>query len=730
VSVDALRAIAALMVLVSHAVLLGPSEHSGLLAKETPRLGVGVWIFFAASGYLIAGPFLRALLEGRQLPPVRRYALRRAVRILPAYWVALAAILLLVSGSALAHWWQVPVHALLIQGLVPGELKSFFLVAWSLGVEAIFYVLVPLGAWAVVRLVRGRPVPLDRLVVGILGLWSVGIVFSIALAIAVPFHAGRPLPGGVQVLDLVGSLANFCPGMLVFLAVTAGEDHASRWWRRYVAVASRPLPTLAVAALLLLAATQLPFQTSHLATAVQWPLLGVASGLVLATFVHGGWTRRMARVLAPVGLISYGVYLWHWVIVSVLVHNDVHVLSGSGSVATVVRVALLVGLTLPIAALSWLLIERPLLRRTTGWERRSNVRGPTARPPEPRRRPSVSVVIPCYNYGRYLDTCVRSVLDQDGVDVRVLIIDDASSDDSALVAARLAAEDERVEVRAHSANHGHIATYNEGLLEWADGDYSVLISADDLLTPGSLARATDVLEANPGVGFVYGRAAYWRDDEPLPAARVQPKGTTVWRGLEWLQIVCGLAHTPVTSPEVVVRTALQKQIGGYLHELPHTGDAEMWMRFAAHSDVAYVKGADQAYYRMHATNMTTERVPIVDLRQRKAAYDALFAARGDRIPDADRLAGRVHRAMAKEALWRACRAYERRRMDTTPIDELTAFARSAYPRVHRLPEYWGLRWRQMVGPKLCPYLQPIMVSAVHRRLRTMLWWRRWARQGI
>jgi peptidoglycan/LPS O-acetylase OafA/YrhL len=103
ISVDALRAIAALMVLVSHAGALALVEPTGV-AKHASRLGVGVWIFFAASGYLIAGPFLRALLEGRSTPRVGRYALRRAVRILPAYWVALAAILLLVTGSALSHW--------------------------------------------------------------------------------------------------------------------------------------------------------------------------------------------------------------------------------------------------------------------------------------------------------------------------------------------------------------------------------------------------------------------------------------------------------------------------------------------------------------------------------------------------------------------------------------------------------------------------------------------------
>lgn len=346
------------------------------------------------------------------------------------------------------------------------------------------------------------------------------------------------------------------------------------------------------------------------------------------------------------------------------------------------------------------------------------------------RRPSVSVVIPCYRYGRFLEQCVRSVLDQEGVDVRVLVIDDASPDGSAQVALRLAAEEERVQARVHAVNRGHIATYNEGLLEWADAEYSVLISADDLLTPGALARATAVMEADPAIGLVYGHATWWRDDEPLPTPRQRSTGVTVWPGLEWLGIMCRLGHNVISSPEVVVRTAVQQRIGGYLSELPHTGDAEMWMRFALHADVAYVKGVDQAYYRIHASQMTNDRVAYLDLVQRKAAFDAFFDAHGDRVPDAARLRRHADRKLAKEALWRACRAYERRRMDSTPIAELVAFAEGTYPHSARLPEYWGLRWRTRVGPRVCPYLQPLMVSAVHRRVRTALWWRRWAREGV
>lgn len=345
-------------------------------------------------------------------------------------------------------------------------------------------------------------------------------------------------------------------------------------------------------------------------------------------------------------------------------------------------------------------------------------------------RPKVSVVVPCYRYGRFLPDCVASVLKQEGVDVRVLIIDDASPDDSADVATRLAAAEDRVEVRRHRANQGHIATYNEGLLEWADGDYSLLLSADDALTPGSLARATAVLEANPQVGFVYGHPLKWDDSRPQPIPRTEPTGVTVWSGLDWLRIVCRLGHSVISSPEVVVRTSVQKRIGGYLPQLPHTADVEMWMRFAVNSDVAFIKGIDQAFYRAHGTNMTGERVPIVDLRQRKDAYEAILNGHADQIPYASHLRMQVNRTMAKEALWEACRAYDRGLVDATRIDELLSFARLAYTDADRLPESWGLRWRQRAGTRVCASLRPVMISAAHRRLRSMWWWRRWERQGV
>ena len=345
---------------------------------------------------------------------------------------------------------------------------------------------------------------------------------------------------------------------------------------------------------------------------------------------------------------------------------------------------------------------------------------------------SVSVVIPCYRYGDYLANCVRSVLeDQPGVDVRVLITDDASPDDSAAKAQEIAAADPRVQVWVHETNQGHLATYNEGLLEWADGDYSVLLSADDLLTPGALTRAVALLDANPDVGFVYGHPIHFTHPGPPPPARTVSRGETVWPGRWWLERRFREGNGCITSPEVVVRTALQRKVGGYDPNLPHTGDIEMWMRLAAHADVGYVK-ADQAYYRLHGRNMSTTGFggQLDDLRQRKAAYDAVLTGCGPLLPNVDELGRTVNRTLARTALRRAGRAYDRGRTGAVPVDELIAFAGECCADYRSLPEYRTLLLRQRIGAKAMPYLQPFVLTAGVAKVRSWLWWRSWHRNGI
>jgi glycosyltransferase involved in cell wall biosynthesis len=336
---------------------------------------------------------------------------------------------------------------------------------------------------------------------------------------------------------------------------------------------------------------------------------------------------------------------------------------------------------------------------------------------------SVSVVIPCYKYGHFLEEAVTSVLDdQEGVDVRVLIIDDASPDDSADVAMKIAARDPRVEVAVHPANKGNIATFNEGLLEWADGDYCILMSPDDRLTPGALRRAGDLLDAHPEVGFVYGRSLWIMNGAPLPAARMRVRGWSVWPGQRWLEHVFRQAENPVTAPTLVVRTSLQKRVGGYDPQLPQAADMEMYMRLAASADVGFIRGVDQAYYGLHEQNMSKGVSVLMDLRQRRSVFEMVVDRYGARLPDAKRLSGIVNRQLGREALWSAGRVYDRGRVRQTElarrflgggtatieeerdVDELVIFAVDCWPGVSRLPLYRTLQSHKSIGPRAIRYM--------------------------
>lgn len=342
-----------------------------------------------------------------------------------------------------------------------------------------------------------------------------------------------------------------------------------------------------------------------------------------------------------------------------------------------------------------------------------------------REAPLVKVIVPCYRYAGLLEGCVRSVLDQQGVSVEVLIVDDRSPDHTPEVARRLAAVDERVEYRRHADNVGLIATANEGL-EWAeDSDYVVLLSADDRLAPGALGRATAVMESHPGVGLVYGHAQYFESDEAVPALRERWWGTRIQAGRRWIDLRCKSGHGCISSPEAVVRTSVQRRVGGYDPACEHTSDANMWLRIAAVSDVAYVRGATQALYRIHSDSMLRSMLGgedglVVDLRERRTAFERFFDGPGAQLPGAERMRARSRRTLARQALWKASRAYDRDRVsgpDAVPVEGLVEFALQTAPDARRLREWRGLRLRRRLGPGRSLLFAPFLATGAAHRLR-------------
>jgi hypothetical protein len=361
--------------------------------------------------------------------------------------------------------------------------------------------------------------------------------------------------------------------------------------------------------------------------------------------------------------------------------------------------------------------------------------------------PLVKVIVPCYNYADHLGECVDSVLSQEGVEVRVLIADDCSPDSTPAVASAIAERDERVEYRRHERNMGLVATANEGLAWAADSDYVAIISADDLLVPGSLRRATSVMESHPEVGLVYGRAVQFASGQPLPAldkrrsgAKIWSdegwielplpradrwRGTKVWSGEDWIRLRCRSGHGCISSPEAVVRTSVQRQVGEYDPAAGHMSEVNMWLRVATVADVAYVKGAAQALYRIHTESMSRKMLvedsgPIVSLTDRRTAFDNFFAGAGAALPNSRQLHDLVSRTLARQALWRASRAYDQGRAEgsgAASAEQLVGFALETCPDARRLREWWGLRLRRLIGSGRTLWFPLFLATGAGHRLR-------------
>ncbi len=359
-NLDALRAIFALAVLAVHAYALGgraaPLKAVHPYDVALLALPTGVWGFFAISGYVISAPFVDALLGIRSPPGWGRYAIRRAARILPLYWVVLA-VYIAVDGSAGTRAWQLPIHFLLLHNLVPGRQEALFSPAWTLTVELLFYVLVPLLAALAARTAGRRPLSAERLAGWLLASWAASIAFTAAADLAGDGRIGLWLRGLVPAMWQM-----FCPGILLAIA-----PHLSGRWRERIATLPRRPGVIGAGAVIWLVGLLLqadaplrfgivPYQ---LMVDAGRPCMAIGYGLLLAAAIDRRAWR--GRPLVGLGVISYGIYLIHPVIEAILLKAGLVPLHRDTLPAFIVHVGVLAGLTIPVAALSWRWFERPLI---------------------------------------------------------------------------------------------------------------------------------------------------------------------------------------------------------------------------------------------------------------------------------------------------------------------------------------------------------------------------------
>src|SRR5581483_5079457 len=336
---------------------------------------------------------------------------------------------------------------------------------------------------------------------------------------------------------------------------------------------------------------------------------------------------------------------------------------------------------------------------------------------------SVDIIVPCYRYGHYLRECVSSILAQSLRDLRVLIINDASPDDTDKVAAELVREDSSVSYIRHDVKRGHIDSYNEGIA-WAGSDYLLLLSADDYLLPGALERAANLMDSHPEIALAFGNA--------IEMDEQGRKNTTACIEFDGEEIVLGGGEffrlsgprNIVPTPTAVVRTRVQKKVGGYRKELPHAGDMELWFRLAAHAPVGFIK-EPQAVYRRHAANMSlaysTQRY-LPDVQQRRAALNCFFESCASLVPETARLRRNLFRGLAADALGLANGAFNDGDADVSA--ELAAFAAETSPAITRSSGWAKLTCKKMLGTRNWKALRSHMRSAVallHRVASKSFW---------
>jgi peptidoglycan/LPS O-acetylase OafA/YrhL len=365
-ALDAYRGLAATAVVATHVAFQTGRVTQGPFAALLARLDFGVALFFILSGFLLFRPFVVAVAEGGRAPRTSGYLWRRALRILPAYWVVVAvglAFLPANQDSTLGTWLR---QLLLLQVYRVGDLVTGLTQMWSLAIEVAFYLALPVLALLLLR-AFGRRRWFGSLVLGVSVMVAVNVTWLAVI------HAGGASPGA-RGFWLPAFLSWFAAGMLLagVSVRLAQPGRLPSWGRPLLEAAAAPFSTVALGlAIFLLATTAVAgpraFESEASSLqAVAKNLLYAASAMclvlpaALAPAAGNAFLQTFERPLfRRLGDVSYGIFLWHLIVLDCL-FRWTHQTLFTGRFA--VMFVATWSVTLLVSLLSWFLLERPLRR--------------------------------------------------------------------------------------------------------------------------------------------------------------------------------------------------------------------------------------------------------------------------------------------------------------------------------------------------------------------------------
>lgn len=205
----------------------------------------------------------------------------------------------------------------------------------------------------------------------------------------------------------------------------------------------------------------------------------------------------------------------------------------------------------------------------------------------------VSVIIPNYNYGKFIAKTIDSVLDQTCPNVEIIVVDDGSKDDSIEVLGRYG---DRITV-VEQANRGVSKARNNGVAH-SSGDFVAFLDADDLWLPKKLEKQLEKFRQDPDIGLVHCAMQFIdRDEEPCGEEKDGMEG---WVADEFLRfkrvVVIGAGSTGIVPRRVF------DEVGGFDPRQTTAADWDFSYRVAANYKIGYVPES-LVLYRLHGTNM-------------------------------------------------------------------------------------------------------------------------------
>ncbi|SDO34752.1 glycosyltransferase family 2 protein [Afipia sp. GAS231] len=207
--------------------------------------------------------------------------------------------------------------------------------------------------------------------------------------------------------------------------------------------------------------------------------------------------------------------------------------------------------------------------------------------------PAISVCVPTYNNSATLVRCLRTILDQDGVDFEIVVVDDDSSDGCAAIAATMLRPGDRL-IR-NDTRLGLNANHNK-CIELARGTRIQFVHADDWLLPGALQRLASCFD-DPAVGLAFAPRRIVQDDLPwryrtvskphkfFPALREHNKGSSL---VAQMMLMGGAGNWIGEPTSVMFRRELALAVAGLRDDIYQLVDMDLWFRLMLRSAVCFV----------------------------------------------------------------------------------------------------------------------------------------------